>query len=1067
MFLSDISIRRPVFATMLNLVLIVFGLFALPRLAVDQFPNVDFPTITVAVIYPGADPESVEQRILDPLENAVNGISGLDKLMSMASPNLGQLVLSFKLEKNSDQAAQEVRDRVFAAVSNLPAEAQTPIVQKFDIGGAPIISVALLGKGVDYATLSQIAKDNVVPAIERVNGVAAVNAAGIREREINVYLERSRLSSFGLTPADIIASITQQNLDLPAGKIEGRDNFQALRVKGLLSDGEAIGRLPILAQVAGAASLKIGDVATVKDAIAEEKTAAFVGKAPAILLTVQKQAGANTPGVADGVQKVVSDLKAQLPKGAELSVVSDNSIYIKGSIDSVKLDLVLGAVLATIIVLVFLRDFWITVISAVALPTSVIATFAFMQATGFTLNLMSTLGLSLAIGILIDDAIIVIENIYRHLSMGKSGPKAAQDATSEIGLAVIATTLTICAVFVPVAFMEGIVGRFFYQFGLTVAFSVAVSLFVAFTLTPMMSARLLKGSTHSDGHAAPPKNRLLAGPWLAIESVLTTIDDLYRRTLNWCLGRETIAPLRALCESLKQSSLRPLAAVGRVLGFLFSNRVVTLFAGFWTFVASIIMLGYVPKSFFPKEDRSQLIIDYLLPEGTTLEVSKLKSFELIDALAAYPGVDKVVTAIAATREAKPNKIRVEVLLVDKARRNYSQAEILDRLRQDLGPRFATAGADFTVSEQSGGGGGRSEPLQFIFSSSDWPALVAFTDKVRDFIKNEVQDAVDVSTSKPKTQREFRVIVDAARAADLSVSTAQIGATLRALYEGDKISEIEAKGKRYDVRARIADQDRTSAQDLAGITLTNRRGEKVSLGSIAVVSEADAPASIERFNGERQIIVFANFRGKDLAGAANKVEAFVAANLPPGVSVAPAGQTEIMKQSFVAILRALAIAILLVYMILCAQYERYLAPLVIMAALPLSLTGAFGSLLITGQAMSIYAMIGIILLMGLVTKNGILLIDFTMQRMNEGLSVDDALREAGPIRLRPILMTTFAAGGGMLPVAVGHGVGGEARSPLGVAVIGGLLASTFLTLVIVPCLFSLAEQLRFKKPAKAK
>jgi HAE1 family hydrophobic/amphiphilic exporter-1 len=522
MLLSDVSIRRPVFATMLNLVLVVFGLFALPRLAIDQFPDVDFPTITVQVVYPGADPESVEQRILEPLEEAVNGIAGLDKLMATAYPNIGQLVLMFKLEKNGEQALQETRDKIFAAVGKLPDEAETPIVQKFDIGGAPVISVALSGNTVEYGELSRLAKDVVSAAIERVNGVAAVNAAGIREREVQVFVERDRLASFGLTASDIVASVQQQNLDMPAGRIENDERYWALRVKGRLANGEQIGRLPIISQAASAANLRVSDVATIKDSIAEEKTAAFLGKTPTILLSVQKQAGSNTPAIADGVQQALAKLRPNLPKGVSLDVVSDNSIYIKGSIDSVKLDLVLGAVLATFIVLVFLRDFWITVISAIALPTSVIATFAFMQAMGFTLNMMSTLGLSLAIGILIDDAIIVIENIHRHLGMGKSGAKAAKDATSEIGLAVVATTGTICAVFVPVAFMEGIVGRFFFQFGLTVAFSVAVSLFVAFTLTPMLSARLLKGG---EGHEHKPTNPLLRRVWEAIERGLTALDD--------------------------------------------------------------------------------------------------------------------------------------------------------------------------------------------------------------------------------------------------------------------------------------------------------------------------------------------------------------------------------------------------------------------------------------------------------------------------------------------------------------------------------------------------------------
>ncbi|MBP9706517.1 MAG: efflux RND transporter permease subunit [Oligoflexales bacterium] len=1023
MLLSDVSIKRPVFATMLNLVLIVFGLFSLPRLAVDQFPNVDFPVVTVTVVYPGADPESVEQRVLKPLEDALKGLAGLELLSSTGFPNVAQLMMRFKLNKNSDQAAQEVRDKVFAAVGKLPPEAETPIVQKFDVGGMPILNIAVSGSSsIPYGQLSQVTDDVVKSALERVNGVASIEAAGIRLREVQIFVDRERLASFGLTPADISNSLAQQNLDAPVGKIQNDRNYLALRVKGKLRSGNEIAQLPIISRLA--TKLRISDVATIKDTIAEEQTAAFVGKTPTILLSVQKVAGANTPGIAADTRKTLAKLEKLLPPGIKAEVITDNSTYIKGSIDAVKLDLVLGAILATIIVFVFLRNFWITVISAVALPTAVIGTFAFLEYMGFTLNMMTTLGLSLSIGILIDDAIIVIENIHRHLSMGKSGEVAARDATAEIGLAVMATTLTILAVFVPVAFMEGIIGRFFYQFGLTVAFAVAISLFVAFTLAPMLSARLLKPGDHK------PENPHLLKGWEAVETALTWLDTSYKHTLGWCL----------------------------------SHRKTTLAVGAVSLIISFLMLRFVPVSFFPKEDRSQFAITYTLKEGTSLDAAKVRSAAFVDALSVYPGIEKVVTAIGATRERKPSIVRFDVVLVGTNRRNFSQDDLMSRLRDDLGPKFATDGAELTIADAGmggGGPGGRTEPLQFILTSDNWESLVTFSDKAAAFVKENISGAVEVKTSKPKIQRELRIAIDPSRAADLEVSTAQIATTLRALYEGDKISEIEEKGTSYDVRMRIADKDRFNAQDIAGVALTNRRGEQISLGAIASLLETDAPSSIERFDGQRQIMLLANFTGKDLNKASSRVLEYINQNMPPDVSVRLSGQTEMMKDAIGAILRALAIAVLLVFMILCAQYERYLAPLVIMAALPLSLTGAFGSLLITGQVMSVFTMIGIILLMGIVTKNGILLIDFTLQRIAEGKPVDQALMEAGPIRLRPILMTTFAAGAGMIPIAIGHGDGGESKAPMGIAVIGGLMMSTLLTLVVVPCLFSLVEEWRTK------
>jgi len=1022
MNLSDLSIKRPVLATMLNVVLVIFGLFSLPKLAIDLYPDVDFPVVTATVIYPGADPESVEQKILDPLEKALNGISGLKSLSSNGYPNFGQIILQFDLEKNSDEAAQEVRDKVFATVGKLPPEAETPVVQKFDIGGAPILNIALQGP-LDIKELSMLAKDIIQPALERVDGVAMVNPAGLREREVQVLIDRERLSSFGLMPANIAHAIRSQNLDLPSGKVEGLDSYQAVRIKGKLTSAKGISRLPVAS--AHNANIRISDVAAVEDTIADEESAAFVRQGSTILFAIQKQAGANTPEVAELVKQEVSKLGATLAQGVSLEVVSDNSVFIKGSIDAVKFDLVLGALLAIFIVLIFLRDIRITIISAMALPTAVIATFAFMQFMGFTLNMMTTLALSLSIGILIDDAIIVVENIHRHISMGKSGFDAARDATREIALAVIATTLTLCAVFVPVAFMHGIIGRFFFQFGLTVAFAVLVSLFVAFTLTPMLASKFLVHSTSISNTS-----------WWGrlsqkLEALFIGIENAYRNLLRYCLR----------------------------------HRGLTLGAGFGIFVFSIFLLKFVPVSFFPTEDRSEFSVDYILPEGTNITATKAKSLVLVDAIMTYPGVDNIVTSVGSSNDKKPNKANLVVKLVAKNLREYSQSDLMNRLREDLRGAFEVDGAEISLSVAGSGGGNKSHPIQLIFKSNDWAALEAFTDQVALFTKDNVVGAVDVATSKPKSQTEYKIIIDNAKASDLGLSSAEVASAVRSLFEGEKIGTIDIDGHNIDIKLRISDQNRTSIMDIAGISIASQRGEYVSLNSIASIVPALAPSTIERLDGQRQITLLSNFTGKDLNSAVNQITSYVAQNKPAGIVMVLSGQAEIMKDSIAAMLRALLLAVILVFIILCIQYESYSSPLVIMAALPLSLTGAFGALLITGQVMSIYAMIGIILLMGLVTKNGILLVDFTLQKIREGMSVNNALLEAGPLRLRPILMTTFAAGGGMLPVAIGHGVGGEARSPMGVAVIGGLIASTLLTLVVVPCLLSLIEELKSRVAAR--
>ncbi len=1011
MFISDISIRRPVFATMLNLVLVVFGLFSLPRLAIDLYPEVDFPVVTVTIVYPGADPASIEQRILDPLEKAVNGLPGLKTMSSNAYPNLAQIVLQFDLDRDGSVASQETRDRVFAALGNLPSDIQTPIVKKFDIAGAPIMNIAVEAENLSAAELSRLVTEAIEPSMERIDGVAAVNSAGVREPEIQILLDLDKLGSYGLSPQDVSASVGQQNMELPGGRLETKDKIQSLRVTGRPTSVIDLGNLPIVTRPD--LNLRISDVAEIKTTIADEDSAAFIGDRPTILLAVQKQSGANTTSVADEIKQTVARLNKD-NSGAKLTVVTDNSQYIEGSINAVKLDLVLGALLATIIVWFFLRDFRITIISAITLPTAVVSTFALMDYMGFTLNMMSTLALSLSIGILIDDAIVVVENIHRHLSMGKTGSEAAKVGTSEIGLAVIATTMTLCAVFVPVAFMEGIMGRFFYQFGLTVAFAVLISMFVAFTLTPMLSSKFLTG-----GHSHP-RIPFIKKLYDFVGNTLDKTETLYRRILNWCLN----------------------------------NRWKTVGGGILSLVISMFMLAFVPVAFFPNEDRSEFALEYVLTNGVALELTKKKALELADAIKVYPGVSEVVTAVGASGDRKPNKARLDVKLVPTAQRTYTQQELMERIRKDVVPLFATDGAELSIGNAGGGGPGAS-PIQFVFKSKDWEGLVKFADEVATHVKT-VPGAVDVVNSKPKDQIETVIRVKPNLAADLGLTSAGVAASVRSLFEGEKVGELDLGQGSIDVKMRVKDADRADFGSVGAILLRTRSGQSVPLASIADIDSALAPSTIARRDGLRQITVSANYQGKDLNGAVNKIQEHLLSSLPAGIEADLAGQAETMKESLAAMLRALGLAVILVFMILCAQYDRYLAPLVIMASLPLSLTGAFGALLITGQVMSVYTMIGIILLMGLVAKNGILLVDFTLQKMSEGLDLTAALMEAGLARLRPILMTTFAAGGGMLPVAIGHGVGGEAKSPMGVAVIGGLLASTLLTLVVIPCLFSLVE-----------
>jgi HAE1 family hydrophobic/amphiphilic exporter-1 len=632
----------------------------------------------------------------------------------------------------------------------------------------------------------------------------------------------------------------------------------------------------------------------------------------------------------------------------------------------------------------------------------------------FTLNMMTTLGLSLSIGILVDDAIVVIENIYRHLAMGKNAIQAAKDATAEIGLAVFATTLTICAVFVPVAFMEGIIGRFFFQFGLTVTFAVLISLFVAFTLTPMLSSRMLRDHDHN----ADPG---MIGRWL------NKVDARYRTILNWCLH----------------------------------HRWLTLGIGVASFVVSIGMLAFIPVSFFPREDRSTFMLSITLPENTSIAVTKAKALRTAHLLKEYPGVSEVVSAVAAGNEKKPNFARLTVNLVAPGDRNYSQEEMMARVRTDFASFFAQDHTEFDVGIDNNGQG-RSQAVQLVFMGDDREELAKVTDEVAQFMKSHIEGLVDVATTKAKPRQEYSIDLNLGLAKDVALSTTDMAMGTRTLFEGQKVGQIEDKSGRYDIRVKASPHSRTSVQDVTAVSFASAKGSLLALSSVSNVKSGLAASTIERFDGRNQITVLANYTGRNLNGVTQQINAYVKAHVPEHISTKWEGEADIMAKSIVSMLTALLLAVLLIYMILCAQYERYLAPFVIMMALPLSLTGAFGALLLTGQYISVYTMIGVILLMGIVTKNGILLIDFTLHKMNEGLSVYDALMEAGPVRLRPILMTTFAAGFGMLPVAIGHGEGGEAKSPMGIAVMGGLFVSTLLTLIVVPCLFSLMEGFRRAK-----
>jgi HAE1 family hydrophobic/amphiphilic exporter-1 len=1007
MKLADLSIRRAVLATVMNLVFVVVGLLAYPKIGVDLFPSVEFPVMTVVAIYPGADPGAVEQKVVDKLEERLNTLSGLKSMRSTSLENVGQLVLEFELERDADQAAQDVRDKVAAVLPELPPDLEPPVVEKFDVGAAPILSVTVSGKET-VRELTRLADDVVKARLQKLTGVGSIDVIGGREREVYVWLDRERLSAFGLTVSDVANALRAQNIELPGGRVEIGAREFTVKTKGEVRSARQLGELIVTA--AGGAPVRVSDVARIEDGQEEARSGSNVDGKSAVSLVIRKQSGANTVEVARAVKAELKALEERLPKGVEVAVPIDNSLFIAASIDDVKFDLLLGAFLTVLIILFFLHDWRATAISALALPTSVIATFGFVEAMDFTFNNMTMLALTLSIGILIDDAIVVIENIHRHLQMGKGPWRAAREATQEIGLAVIAITAAILAVFVPVATMKGIIGRFFYQFGLTVSFAVAISLLVSFTLTPMLSARFLRVE-----HGTP--NALTR----VIERGLTALENAYRAVLAWCL----------------------------------SQRAATLGIALLVFASSIGLLTLTRTEFLPPEDRGEFKVKFELPPGGSLEATEKFGEAVAERVKTVPGVTSQFTTVGGGSPPMVNAGEIHVSLVDRKQRDFTTLEVMAFTRSLIGDQSPNT-VSVEVVQAVGGGGFRSQQVQFNLRGNDYDVL----NKAASDIMAKMREAggfVDIDSTFRSGKPEFGITIDRERAADLGVPAAVIASTVRTLVAGEAVTEIPMAGDRIDVRLRLEDAQRKGMTDLSSLHVRSASGALVPLSQVVKVEPGTGPAQIERQNRLRQVTVLANLDGKALGAAVAEVTAWAKVIVPPEVTSDWVGQAQMMEESAGYMGQALLLAIILVYLILAAQFESFIHPLTIMFSLPLATIGAFGGLYLSDMSLNIFSMIGVIMLMGLVTKNAVLLVDYANTLRAQGMSKVEALMAAGPVRLRPILMTTAAMVFGMIPVALGRSLGGEQRAPMAIAVIGGLITSTALTLVVVPVIYSLLDR----------
>jgi hydrophobe/amphiphile efflux-1 (HAE1) family protein len=1018
MKLADVSIEKPVFATMMILALVVLGLFSYVKLNIDQFPDVDFPYVTATTVLPGAGPEQIESDVTKKIEDAVNTIGGLDHITSISQEGVSIVIIQFKLEVDGKQAAQDVREKIAAIRADLPTDIDDPVIRRIDPASQPIFTLTVSGERSEKE-ITTYTKNVIRKRLENVPGVGRVDLVGGAEREIQIEADAAHLRAYGLSIQDVIQSVSSANVEIPAGNLVQGPRQLLLRTMGKYTNVEDFNR--VIVATPGGRVVHLSEVARAIDGIKERQSLSRMNGLNAAGLNILKQSGSNTVRVADAIKQQLHRIQKELPGDIHVTIARDNSTFIRDSVDDVIFNILYGGLLAVIVVYLFLANLRSTIISAIALPTSIIASFIIMYALNFTLNIISLLALSLAVGLLIDDAIVVIENIYRHMQQGETPMEAAKAATAEIGLAVMATTFTIVAVFVPVAFMPGIVGRFFYQFGITVSVSVLVSLFVAFTLTPMLSSRWLANADEELSKEGP----LLRKGLYYFNHSFELLSTKYQKAIAWSLH----------------------------------HRKTVVFGALAVFIFSFFLMRFLGTSFFPSSDQSEFIISV----NAALDQTGHICSTIEDVVRKRPEVIMTLTTIGAGND-PVTKGSVLVKLVKKNQRKKGVEQIMDELRADV---RNVPGANLGFQTQSGVGG-NTKPVIMSVRGNDMAILSKLGDEVERIVRR-TPGAVDVENSLETSKPEVRIRIDREKASDLGINVGLIATTARSMVDGYVATKYQEGEEQYDVRVRLSKEDRTTLENINDLTIKSNKDigndQKllIPIRYVAEIRQGSGPSKINRFDRQREIRIDANLSGRLLGEVLADIQKRTGAlDIPPGYAVGVTGQGEMQAESFGNIFLSLALAIVFVYIVLAAQFESFSYPLAIMLALPMSLIGAVFALLVFKSALSMMSLIGIIMLMGLVTKNGILLVDYANVLRDRGFERSAALIKAGATRLRPILMTTFAMVFGMAPVAFSLGEGSEFRSPMGQAVIGGLITSTLLTLFIVPVVYSLIDDLSFRE-----
>lgn len=1013
MWIADTSIKRPVFATMFILSLVVMGAICYPDIGVDLFPKVDYPIVNISTSLKGASPEIMDTDITDKVEEAVSSINGVKSISSASTEGSSVVTVEFILERNIDQAAQDVREKVAGIISKLPEDISDPVIEKVDPDASPVLWLNLSGEK-SIRELSMYADEVLKEQLQRIDGVGAIFMGGLRQRQIRIWLDAQKLVAYKIAATEVLSALQRQNIELPAGRIESRSMEYTVKVKGEITSVRQFS--DVIISYYNGAPVRIRDIGRVEDGMSEKRSLARFNRVPAVGMGIQKQSGSNTVEIIERIKKDLPAIKDTLPPGMTINIAFDQSTFIKRSIEEVQFHLLLGSLFAVLVVFIFLRNLRTTLITSVALPVSIISTFALIRVFNFTFNNMTMLALSLSVGLLIDDAIIVIENIYRHIEEGMSPREASSFATEEIGMAVMATTFAVVAIFLPVAFMKGIMGRFFLQFALTVVFAVIISMIVSFTLTPMMSSIFLKD-------IAAHKDRI--GFFGAMfESGYKILENLYRIMLRL--------------------SLR--------------FRITVLLVAIVIFASSLYIAKQLGKEFIPTEDQGQFIVRLEAPMGYSLEASDKLSQQVETIAMSLPEI-KSVYYIAGFGRNGVNNARMMVTLKPKGERKKTQEQIKTDIRKKS---KGIAGLKVTAEDVSlVGRGQRSVPIQYSIRGRDLENLKKYTRQiVSEFSK--LPGIVDVDSSLEEGKPELQVIIDRDKAADLGVDVANIAETVNLLVSGEvDVTRFkdQSRGKRYDVRVRLNSEDRANPTDLGRLYVRAKDQNLIEISNIVEIIPGGGPSQINRVDRQKAISVFANLDGKPLGRAVEELNTISSRILTPDFSPKYKGMAETMNESFQALIFALFLGIVMAYMVLAAQFESFSHPFIVLLSMPLSFIGAFGGLYLMGMTLNIFSFIGLILLMGLVKKNAILIVDYTNTLREAGMSKRDALLKACPIRMRPILMTTLAMVFGMLPIAFGLGEGSETRAPMGIGVIGGLLTSLFLTLLVIPAAYDLLEDVK--------